>query len=328
MAKSARGFCSTEHCFPFTSRALIRQLLTMRCYSEYFSLSGFTGFFCGESTAQGFRKFEICYCVLVSSALFCRSTMYSSYVLTFVRERIPPQRRQQAIVNLDGVGAANYVSLAPLPRADKKTKRRKRHRKVQLLPQFRGQSSKQLKRVMRQQQHPDVRRLTCPSDLPRRLHDLWNQYANSLIDLTKSAQSDEANITHQLENILRMDLIGARLRVLRSITTKQVDLEGIVVMETRNIFYLAREEVVDGKDAEETWLHIVPKRGTVFLLLMTRAEIVLNGNSLAYRPADRAVRKWKLNPSAGAKQKKRPLYTDLFRDYLFTSTEAHHSQAG
>ncbi|VDD83095.1 unnamed protein product [Mesocestoides corti] len=251
--------------------------------------------------------------------------MYSSYVLTFVRERIPPQRRQQAIVNLDGVGAANYVSLAPLPRADKKTKRRKRHRKVQLLPQFRGQSSKQLKRVMRQQQHPDVRRLTCPSDLPRRLHDLWNQYANSLIDLTKSAQSDEANITHQLENILRMDLIGARLRVLRSITTKQVDLEGIVVMETRNIFYLAREEVVDGKDAEETWLHIVPKRGTVFLLLMTRAEIVLNGNSLAYRPADRAVRKWKLNPSAGAKQKKRPLLPTImaqigFNIPLLTST--------
>ncbi len=248
-----------------------------------------------------------------------------SYADKFIKERILPKMKKTAIVNLDDTGP-NYVSLTPLTQEPKPKGTGRKHKKPQLLPQFRGQSAKQLKRLMRKQQSADAReKMTCPLDLPARLHDLWTGYANGLIDWDRFIANKETNISSRMDSILRMDLIGARLRVMRSITTRQVDLEGIVVMETRNIFYLAREEEEE-EGSVAARLHIVPKRGTVFLLLMTRAEVILNGTSLMHRPIDRALRKWRLNPTAGARQKRQPIYTDLMRDYLFD--EVHVQSEG
>lgn len=87
-------------------------------------------------------------------------------------------------------------------------------------------------------------------------------------------------------------------------------------METKNIFYLS---VSCDPVEQETRLHAVPKRGTIFLLIMTRAEVAINGNCLMHRAIDRALRKWRNNPmlSGGAKQKRQPIHTDLFTDLLF-----------
>ncbi|CDS36186.1 ribonuclease P protein subunit p29 [Echinococcus multilocularis] len=241
--------------------------------------------------------------------------MSSNYASEFVKSRILPHNRSQAIINLDEFGSANYIGLAPQTREVNK-KPAKRRKKPRLLPQFRGQTAKQLKRLLRREQSADLRReMTCPINLPRRLNDLWNSYAKSLVNWTEF--TDGGKVTNRLENVLRMDLIGARMRVLRSISTKQVDLEGVVTMETRNIFYLATED--DSSTAAQ--LHIVPKRGTVLLLLMPGAEVALNGSSLAYRPIDRTLRKWKLNSSAGTKKRKGALQMDLFTDFLFSVTD-------
>lgn len=94
-------------------------------------------------------------------------------------------------------------------------------------------------------------------------------------------------------------------------------------METRNIFYLATE---DGSGAVAK-LHIVPKKGTVLLLRMPGAEVALNGSALAYRPVDRAMKKWKPNPAAGTKKRKGAQSMDLFTDFLFSVTDPASTMA-
>lgn len=146
--------------------------------------------------------------------------MSSNYACEFVKSRILPHNRGQAIINLDEFGSANYVGLAPQAREVSK-KVAKLRKKPRLLPQFRGQTAKQLKRLLRQEQSADLRReMTCPVDLPQRLNELWNSYAKSLVDWTGVKNGDK--VKSRLENVLRMDLIGARMRVLRSISTRQV----------------------------------------------------------------------------------------------------------
>ncbi|KAL5967259.1 Ribonuclease P protein component 1 [Taenia solium] len=232
--------------------------------------------------------------------------MSSNYASEFVKSRILPQNRSQAIINLDEFGSANYVGLAPQAREVNK-KATKLRKKPQLLPQFRGQTAKQLKQLLRREQSADSRReMTCPADLPQRLNELWNSYAKSLVNWT--GFTNGGKVSSRLGNVLRMDFIGARMRV---------DLEGVVTMETRNIFYLATEDD-SGTIAR---LHIVPKRGTVLLLRMPGAEVALNGNALVYRPIDRTLKKWKSNPDSGTKERKGVRNMDLFTDFLFSATD-------
>ncbi|KAM7533750.1 hypothetical protein Aperf_G00000106085 [Anoplocephala perfoliata] len=236
-----------------------------------------------------------------------------NYASEFVKSRILPENRSQALITLNEVGAANFVGLAPLPRERKSAK--KTTKKAKILPKFKRLSTKEIKRLVRRQQSSDLMGMTCPSELPRRLNELWNTYSRSLIDW--KGVNDDTNISSRLENILRMDLIGARMRVLRSIATKQVDLEGIVTMETRYVFYLASE----GVDENSSQVNLVPKRGTMLLLIMPGAEVVLNGNSLAYRPIDRTLRKWKSNQNGSGKKRRGAIHTDLFTDYIFAATD-------
>lgn len=149
----------------------------------------------------------------------------SSYADKFVRDRILPRMRKNAIISLGETSGPNYISLAPSTQdgEQKKKMKTKASKKPRLLPQFRGQTSRQLRALMRKQQVTDSQAMTCPKQLPERLHALWTDYADSLIDW-EGFDRTAGNVTSRLENILRMDLLGARLRVMRSICTKQVGL--------------------------------------------------------------------------------------------------------
>lgn len=148
--------------------------------------------------------------------------MDSTYASEFVKLRILPENRSQALITLNEVGAANFVGLSPQIRNENVKSAKKGNKKVKLLPMYKRLSTKEIKRLIRRQQNLDLAEMTCPSDLPRRLNDLWNMYAKSIVDW--KGVNDDTNISSHLENVLRMDLIGARMRVLRSITTKQVGL--------------------------------------------------------------------------------------------------------
>lgn len=88
-------------------------------------------------------------------------------------------------------------------------------------------------------------------------------------------------------------------------------------METRYVFYVATE----GVDENSSRVNLVPKKGTMLLLIMPGAEVVLNGNSLAYRAIDRTLRKWKSNQNGNGKRRRGTINTDLFTDYIFAATD-------
>jgi ribonuclease P protein subunit POP4 len=82
------------------------------------------------------------------------------------------------------------------------------------------------------------------------------------------------------ENLLQHELIGLRLRVVRSRDEGRLNMEGTVVDETREMFVI-----------EDGTLRRIPKRGSSFeLTLEDGSTVVLEGDDLAYRPEDRVKR--------------------------------------
>ena len=82
------------------------------------------------------------------------------------------------------------------------------------------------------------------------------------------------------KNLLQHELIGLRLRVVRSRDEGRLNMEGTVVDETREMFVI-----------EDGTLRRIPKRGSAFeLILEDGSTVVLEGDDLAYRPEDRVKR--------------------------------------
>ena len=80
------------------------------------------------------------------------------------------------------------------------------------------------------------------------------------------------------ENLLQHELIGLRLRVVRSTDKGRLNMEGTVVDETREMLVIE-----DGRR--------IPKRGSAFeLTLEDETSVVIEGDELAYRPEDRVKR--------------------------------------
>jgi ribonuclease P protein subunit POP4 len=85
------------------------------------------------------------------------------------------------------------------------------------------------------------------------------------------------------ENLHQHELIGLRLRVVRSVDPGVEGMEGTVVDETREMLTVER----DGGRAD-AW---VPKRGTQLeLVLEDGSTAALEGDRIAFRPEDRTKR--------------------------------------
>ena len=81
-------------------------------------------------------------------------------------------------------------------------------------------------------------------------------------------------------NLQTHELVGLHLRVVRASDGGMVGMEGTVVDETR-------ETLVIGKARRRT----LPKRGNAFeFTLEDGSKVVLEGDTIAYRPEDRIKR--------------------------------------
>ncbi|KAL3310981.1 hypothetical protein Ciccas_010444 [Cichlidogyrus casuarinus] len=161
----------------------------------------------------------------------------------------------------------------------------------------------------------------CPVMLCEEMHRIWINYARAL-DINPCKN----------ELVLRMDLLGARIAVIRSLAVRKPNFCGIVVSETRNQFYLADPSSIEQgivkknelKDAQlrrflTTDEHLckvsaIPKQGTLFQLLLPvengaqqEKNLFLVGSQLLHRPLERFNRKWKssdmgclVQPKAGS----------------------------
>ena len=110
------------------------------------------------------------------------------------------------------------------------------------------------------------------------LHHLWTQYMERLIKLPLNG-TDE-----QFTKIARADLHGAKLIVVCCKCVGNIGISGIVVKDTKNTFELVTE-------ADQ--LKKIPKAHTNFRITIGGVDLILFGNQLRARPADRISKKLK-----------------------------------
>lgn len=135
------------------------------------------------------------------------------------------------------------------------------------------------------------------------LHNLWLQYigdvlgpsaaatvtkaldsgsvgAASSVPVSLLAASTAAGATTQLtDRLLKADLHGAPLTVLRSVCPAYVGLSGLVVQERQNSFKLV---------TRADRFVLIPKQHTVFRVDLPGFAVELYGSHFAFRPADRS----------------------------------------
>jgi ribonuclease P protein subunit POP4 len=88
----------------------------------------------------------------------------------------------------------------------------------------------------------------------------------------------------QVKDLLKLEIVGAKLSVLESKNTNVVGLEGICIRETVNIFYIVTES-----DA----LLKIPKVNTIFSIRLQDSLIKIYGNNYRFRAADRSNKRVK-----------------------------------
>ncbi|CAH8867019.1 unnamed protein product [Trichobilharzia szidati] len=268
-------------------------------------------------------------------------TVVSEFVRDFVRRHVITSRRHQSDL-FWRPGSNNSYNINLLPQPTEIIKRKKwdkfasdddchwttvKHPVVKGGVEKKKQRKSLLKSIMNMPS-------TVSSDLPLKLHNLWKGYFGSVVNtsqLTGMMNNSHAGVVNNLETILRLNLIGAKLKVLRSKSCR-AGVEGIVVMETKNTFSLASSTSSKELSASSSScaaapatvpLIIVPKIGSLFHLIVSKigqcrnAEILLNGDCLAHRTVDRAIRKWRYTPTTAYEYNQNALTTEvLFSDVL------------
>ncbi|XP_015117251.1 ribonuclease P protein subunit p29 isoform X3 [Diachasma alloeum] len=105
-----------------------------------------------------------------------------------------------------------------------------------------------------------------------------------LKELACSTVDSRWEITNQ--KLMRADLHGARVTVVRSKCPSLVGINGIVLQDTRNTFR------VMGRDDK---IKTIPKEVVVIKIHLPGAALELFAKELCIRPAERAVKKFKAN---------------------------------
>ncbi|RKP33500.1 Rof/RNase P-like protein, partial [Dimargaris cristalligena] len=108
------------------------------------------------------------------------------------------------------------------------------------------------------------------------LHELWNQYMGAL-NITGTSQAS-------LEKILKADLHGCILTVVKSKCPSLVGQRGIVVQETKNMF-----KVITKNDE----LKSLSKAATVFCFTYKNMVYSIFGDQFRFTTSERVARKFK-----------------------------------
>ncbi|KAG9397479.1 Ribonuclease P protein subunit p29 [Carpediemonas membranifera] len=116
------------------------------------------------------------------------------------------------------------------------------------------------------------------------LHSLWSEYA---ADVLPSTAMDPAAL---YSIILKMDLTGALVAVRQSSNPTHVGLEGVVVLETSQSFYIV---------SRDDRLTVVGKDRAVFALTVAGADLEIYGTNLRCPATARSNRKFKVRDTAG-----------------------------
>lgn len=116
------------------------------------------------------------------------------------------------------------------------------------------------------------------------LQTLWTQYIEELIVFPKKGNEHQMNLAVAAQKLLKADLHGCPLSVRKSRCPGYVGTSGIVIQETRNMFVM-----VTPSDQVKR----IPKRQSVFNVVLHGYVFTIHGNQLLVKPGDRAGRKFK-----------------------------------
>jgi len=86
------------------------------------------------------------------------------------------------------------------------------------------------------------------------------------------------------ENLVRHELIGLKVKIIESSNRKNVGVEGQVVDETRNLIVI---EKTKGKEVK------LVKEQNVFIFVLNRQRVRVDGKILVGRPEDRIKKKFR-----------------------------------
>ncbi|XP_075160252.1 ribonuclease P/MRP subunit POP4 [Haematobia irritans] len=119
------------------------------------------------------------------------------------------------------------------------------------------------------------------------LHHLWKGYMKEHLGLSEGDKIPEvydAGYDAFSKLLVKTDLHGAKISVLKSKCSTLVGISGIVVMDTKNVLKIL------GKDDR---LRTVPKSECVFSMKFGNMDFTIFGKHLCIRPAERSVKKIK-----------------------------------
>lgn len=113
------------------------------------------------------------------------------------------------------------------------------------------------------------------------LHQLWKNYIQKLYE-----NKDGNVVIRAEERILKVDLHGAEVNIQNCKCTSFIGLQGIIVKETKNMI-----EIILRNDT----MKAIPKRETVFEIVIHGYKLTILGNSIIGRPGERLGKKFKTN---------------------------------
>ena len=112
------------------------------------------------------------------------------------------------------------------------------------------------------------------------LHQLWKDYMEKLL----AGCDDEKEME---KKVSKADLHGCLIRVIKSKCPLLVGIQGITLIESKNMFNVIT------KDNE---VKKVPKFNTTFSFFVKDVEVLICGDNFRYKASERTVRNFKTKP--------------------------------
>jgi ribonuclease P protein subunit POP4 len=157
-------------------------------------------------------------------------------------------------------------------------------------------------------------------DLVRPLHDLWRTYIQQLLNIVALNSRGELVANPQFDarhlgtmssgtvsaiqaSLIKADLCGAEVEVVRAANPSLVAQRGLVVKETEHTLILAVPPQAEDKRGKEKSTRTIPKKNAVFAIDVPLSDAAgklrfeLHGNHMMHTLPSRATRKYKARPT-------------------------------
>lgn len=119
------------------------------------------------------------------------------------------------------------------------------------------------------------------------LHKLWKGYIKEQLNLNENSKiPDISDIKYDnfSKLLVKTDLHGAKINVIKSHCPSYIGLNGIIILDTKNTFKIV---------SKDNKTRTIPKSDCIFSITYGNLEFIIFGKHITIRPAERSVKKIK-----------------------------------